>query len=153
MILLRTADAYLTLAESYARLGNAQMGRKLTNIVRTRAKLPDLDPSLSSDELVDAILLERRLEFAGEGAYRLYDLKRTGKYLETMQAFNEENAQLSLDAATATFINPPTGKKTVAMAIPFFYVTKNAQTKHLLLPIPNDERINNPNLTQNPEWN
>lgn len=153
VIILRTADAYLTLAESYARLGNDEMSRKLVNIVRERAKLEPLDLTLAGEELIDAILLERRLEFAGEGAYRLYDLRRTGKYIETLQAFNEENQQLALEDATKVFINPPTGKKTVAMSIPFFTVTKNAQTKHLLLPIPNDERINNPNLTQNPEWN
>ena len=46
-----------------------------------------------------------------------------------------------------------TGKKTVAISIPFFSVSKNAQPKHLLLPIPADERINNPKLTQNPDWN
>ena len=153
VILLRTADAYLMLAEAYSRMGNAPMARSLTDIVRARAGLAGLDASLSGNALVDAILLERRLEFAGEGAYRLYDLRRTGTYVQVMQAFNEELAALSLAAGTETFINPPTGKKTAAINVPFFSVTKNAQTKHLLLPIPADERINNKNLTQNPELN
>lgn len=153
VIILRVADAYLTLAESYARMSNGEMARKLVNVVRERAQLTPLESSVAGDDLLDAILLERRLEFAGEGAYRLYDLRRTGKYVETMAAFNAENQELSLDAATANFVNPTSGKKTGNLNIPFFYVTKNATEKHLLLPIPNDERISNPNLTQNPMWN
>ena len=153
VILLRTADAYLTLAESYARLGNYPMARKLTNIVRHRAQIPDLDASLTGAQLIDAILLERRLEFAGEGAYRLYDLRRTGKYVAALQAFNQELQDLAAAETTVIFINPPTGKKTAAMNVPFFNVSKNAQTKHLLLPIPNDERVSNKNLTQNTDWN
>ena len=153
VILLRTADAYLTLAEAYARLSNNAMARSLTDVVRARAGLAPLDASLSGDNLIDAIMLERRLEFAGEGAYRLYDLRRTGTYLQVMNDFNTELAALALAAGTEQFINPPTGKKTVAISIPFFSVSKNAQSKHLLLPIPADERINNPKLTQNPDWN
>lgn len=153
VIILRTADAYLTLAEAYAHLGNNTAARTLTDIVRARAGLAALDASLSGDNLVDAILLERRLEFAGEGAYRLYDLRRTGTYLQVMQQFNTNLAALALAAGTETFINPPTGKKTAAITVPFVSVSKNAQAKHLLLPIPADERISNPKLTQNPDWN
>lgn len=153
VILLRAADSYLTLSEAYARLGNPAMARKLMNIVRQRAGITEIDPAMSGEKLIDAILHERRLEFAGEGAYRLYDLRRTGKYLETMAAFNEKTASIMQEGRTEVFINPATGKKTAAVSVPFISVTKNAQPKHLLLPIPADERISNSNLTQNEGWN
>lgn len=153
VILLRTADSYLTLAEAYARLGNSQKAIQLTNVVRQRAKIGDLDAGLSGESLIDAILLERRLEFAGEGAYRLYDLRRTGKYLETMQKFNENLTELAGESKTQIFINPASGKKTPAISVPFLTTAKIAYEKHLLLPIPQDERISNKNLTQNNGWN
>lgn len=151
-ILLRTADAYLMLAEAYNELGAPDKAVYFVNLVRNRANLKGLEASLSYKELADAILLERRWEFAGEGAYRLYDLRRTGRYLEVMNAYNERMAELTAEDNTKTFINPIDGKKTPALSIPFVKIGKIAQEKHLLLPIPADERIANPKLTQNPGW-
>ena len=111
-----------------------------------------MENTLTKDELADAILQERRWEFAGEGAYRLYDLRRTGRYLETMTAFTEEVNRLSNEGVVQSFVNPTDGKKTPDLDIPFVKMSKNAQEKHLLLPIPSEERIANPKLTQTPGW-
>lgn len=151
-IMLRTADAYLMLAEAYNELGAPDKAVFFLNIVRQRALLAGLDASLGHDDLADAILQERRWEFAGEGAYRLYDLRRTGRYLEVMAAFTERVQEMTNEEIKQSFINPLDGKKTPELDVPFIKLSKNAQPKHLLLPIPADERIANTNLSQNPGW-
>ena len=152
VILLRTADAYLMLAEAYNELGAPDKAVFFLNLVRSRATLDGLDEGLTHDELADAILQERRWEFAGEGAYRLYDLRRTGRYLETMEALTQQIVELSAEEHKQTFVNPTDGKKTPELSVPFIKLSKYAQPKHLLLPIPADERIANPKLTQNTGW-
>ena len=151
-IMLRTADAYLMLAEAYNELGAPDKAVFFLNIVRQRAQLAGLDASLGYEELADAILQERRWEFAGEGAYRLYDLRRTGRYLEVMAAFTARVQEMSTEEMKQSFVNPQDGKKTPELDVPFIKLSKNAQSKHLLLPIPAEERIANPNLSQNPGW-
>lgn len=153
IILLRTADAYLMLAEAYNELGDPDKAVFFLNLVRSRATLTGLDATLSHDELADAILQERRWEFAGEGAYRLYDLRRTGRYLKVMETFSERMIELINEETKQSFINPTDGKKTPELDVPFFKMNKIAQPKHLLLPIPADERIANPKLSQNDGWN
>lgn len=151
-IMLRTADAYLMLAEAYNELGAPDKAVFFLNIVRQRALLSGLDASLGHDDLADAILQERRWEFAGEGAYRLYDLRRTGRYIDVMTAFTARVQEMSNEEMKQSFVNPQDGKKTPELDVPFIKLSKNAQPKHFLLPIPADERIANPNLTQNPGW-
>ena len=141
------------LAEAYNELGAPDKSVFFLNLVRSRATLTGLDATLSHDELADAIRNERRWEFAGEGAYRLYDLRRTGRYLDVMQKFTQRVVEMSAEDLKQSFINPMDGKKTPELSIPFIKLSKNAQSRHLLLPIPADERIANPKLTQNPGWN
>lgn len=147
--LLRTADAYLTLAEAYCHKGAYPQSIELVNTVRKRAGISDLDPSLSDSALLEAIMKERRLEFAGEGAYRLYDLRRSGKYVETIQNLNEFNKIRKSEQ----FICPTTGKYYPAITVPFFQMQKTVSEKHNLFPIPFQEKIANTNLSQNPGWN
>ncbi len=73
---LRYADVLLMSAEVKARLGNVSAGLSRLNTVRTRAKLPSLTIS-SLAEFMEAIQLERRLEFAFENQ-RFFDLVRWG---------------------------------------------------------------------------
>lgn len=83
---MRMSDVVLMLAEVYAELGDEAKAKTELTKVRGRAflaadkqeKVTDYIAALSGDALKEAILQERKLEFAGEG-YRRYDLIRTGK--------------------------------------------------------------------------
>ncbi len=83
---MRMADAILLLAEAYAELGDEAAAKTELTKVRARAfasadqaiKVTGYISPLSGDALKEAILQERKLEFAGEG-YRREDLIRTGK--------------------------------------------------------------------------
>lgn len=77
VILIRLAEMYLIRAE--ARLAQNKQADALADLnqIITRAGLPAL-VSTSNTEILDRILLERRLEFAHEG-HRYFDLRRLGR--------------------------------------------------------------------------
>ena len=79
--LIRYADVLLMHAEALNELGESVEAHDYLNMVRNRAGLDDLS-DLSESEFLDAVLEERKLEFAAEG-HRWFDLVRTGK-LETL---------------------------------------------------------------------
>lgn len=83
---LRLAEMYLIRAEANARLGApAAEVRADIDVIRRRAGLPDLPTTITAEEdLISAILQERRLEFAFEG-YRFFDLRRTGRAEEVLR--------------------------------------------------------------------
>jgi starch-binding outer membrane protein, SusD/RagB family len=80
VIVLRLAEMYLIRAEANARLNAAPATvRGDINVVRRRAGLTDLPESVATTEqLISAILQERRVELAMEG-HRFFDLRRTGR--------------------------------------------------------------------------
>ncbi|HEX7052108.1 MAG TPA: RagB/SusD family nutrient uptake outer membrane protein [Longimicrobiales bacterium] len=80
VIILRLSEMYLIRAEANAYLDAAPATvRADIDMVRNRAGLPDLPTTVDTqDELIDAILQERRVEFAFEG-YRFFDLRRNGR--------------------------------------------------------------------------
>jgi starch-binding outer membrane protein, SusD/RagB family len=82
--ILRYADVLLMHAEALNELGQSGDAHDYLNMVRERAGLDDLS-GLSKTGFLDAVLNERRLEFAAEG-HRWFDLVRTGK-LETAVPF------------------------------------------------------------------
>lgn len=79
--LLRYADVLLMRAEALNELDQSPEAHDYLNMVRNRAGLDDLS-GLSKADFLDAVLKERKLEFAAEG-HRWFDLVRTGK-LETV---------------------------------------------------------------------
>jgi len=89
----RNADLYLTMAECYVRLGNtAEALKYLSALKKNRftadayAKETKADAGLSKEQLLDAVLLERKRELALEGL-RWYDLKRTTRPAITHSSF------------------------------------------------------------------
>jgi hypothetical protein len=85
-ILLRLADVVLLLAEAENQLGNTAAAATALNQIRNRVSLANTTAS-SQNDLQTAIENERRLEFAFEG-HRWFDLKRSGKAVDVMNALN-----------------------------------------------------------------
>jgi len=75
---LRLAEMYLIRAEAKAEQEKLDDGLKDLNVIRNRANVPSLSIVSSRDELVDKIMLERRVELAYE-SHRWFDLIRKGK--------------------------------------------------------------------------
>lgn len=83
---IRFADVLLMAAEAHNRkpTSNDVLAKEYLNRVRERA---ERDPVTSTGAaLTEAIYLERRLEFAGEG-HRFFDLVRTGKAADAITGF------------------------------------------------------------------
>ena len=122
LVLLRLADIILLKAEALNALGETGAAIPLVNAVRARVKLAPLAVSSSSDAAL-AILNERRLELAFEGE-RWYDLLRFG-------------AQYTID-----LMNSQVDGNGVSLGY-------QVDAHRLVYPIPQNDRDNNPNLTQN----
>lgn len=78
--ILRAAESYLNKAEAYFRLGNEAAARTALDEVRSR-RYTTFSGGETGNALLNAIKLERRLEFAFEGQ-RFFDLKRWGEGVE-----------------------------------------------------------------------
>ncbi|WP_294824463.1 RagB/SusD family nutrient uptake outer membrane protein [uncultured Flavobacterium sp.] len=75
-IIFRIEEQYLIRAEARARQGELIGAVEDLNKVRNRAGLPDTT-AISGDEIVAAVLHERRFELFTEYGHRFFDLKRT----------------------------------------------------------------------------
>jgi SusD family. len=76
---IRISEMYLNRAEAFARMLPAQedAAREDLNKIRVRAGLAPVDASLTGQDLINEIFLQRRLELAFEG-HRFFDMKRLG---------------------------------------------------------------------------
>jgi hypothetical protein len=77
LMVLRLAEQYLIRAEARAQLGDVAGARSDLNAIRSRAGLPETI-SATQQELLNAIMNERRVELFTEWGHRWFDLKRTG---------------------------------------------------------------------------
>jgi hypothetical protein len=77
-IMIRLEELYLIRAEALLKQGNIDGAKADINKIRNRAGLSDVI-SDNEEELLDAILHERRIELFCELGHRFFDLKRTGK--------------------------------------------------------------------------
>ena len=115
-------------AEAYAFKGNLQKSAELVNMIRHRAKLPDLtaDKTSTKDAMIEAVLHERRLELAMEGE-RWFDLCRYGKVEKYMNSINSRDEGRLPQKRTF-------------------------DENSYLFPIPQTALDQNPNLVQNPGY-
>lgn len=84
---LRFAELFLLRAEAYAKSGNQTAAIADLNKIRERAQLPIIpvaNPTLSEEDLQEAIQQENRIEFFAEWGHRWLDLKRTGTIDEVL---------------------------------------------------------------------
>jgi len=77
----RLAEQYLIRAEAYAKggTGDILMAIDDLNAIRARAQLTPLPTTLTKDQVLDAIVQERRVELFAEWGHRWFDLKRTNR--------------------------------------------------------------------------
>lgn len=128
IIKLRGADIMLLKAEALARKNQLVQAAQVVNTVRKRVGLSDLSSAATSSQesMLDAVLLERRLELAFEGQ-RWFDLIRNNKLQSVMNTLNQRDP----------------GRLTQARAF-------SAESE--LLPIPQPVLDENTNLKQNPGY-
>lgn len=84
-ILFRLEELYLIRAEARVHLGDLEGAKSDINKIRNRASLPDTSAD-TSDQLLTAIIQERRVEFFTELGHRFFDLKRTGLLNSTLSS-------------------------------------------------------------------
>jgi len=128
--MIRTSEMYLIRAEAYAQPGAQQdLGAAEDDINDLRAErstTPPVASYASSQDAIDDIYLERRLELALEG-HRFYDLRRAELPIERIPA--------DIDGATNTSTQ---------------FVAADATI--MLYPIPQAEMFANENMVQNPGY-
>ena len=118
-IMMRYANVLLVYAEAQARsTGPDASAYNAINLVRKRAGLSDLQPGLSKDAFIDAVIAERGWEFAGEWS-RWFDLIRTETVAKALQ---------KRDASEIALIGSP------------------GDQKNWWMPIPGNDKDKNPNL-------
>ncbi|MCG8388733.1 MAG: RagB/SusD family nutrient uptake outer membrane protein [Cytophagales bacterium] len=120
-VVFRLADTYLMAAEAENELNGPNNAYEYVNIVRERAFEPDQPWSgMSQQEFREALYDERKFELCAEG-YRRMDLIRWGILLDVVRSVEHR---------------------------PWNNPADNIQPYHVLLPIPLEETILNPNLLE-----
>lgn len=144
--MFRLGEAILNYAEAAAESGHESEAISAVNEIRARAGMPDLDASLSGEDLILRIRNERRVELALEG-FRYYDIRRwtepdgdlskTDHYLTAVRVTRNEDGSYSYS------------RQLVGERLCY-------QNKFLWLPIPLNEANLMKSLTgenwQNPGW-
>lgn len=129
---IRGAEVYLILAEAAYENNNYDVALEALDAVRSRRYLDFVSPNESGQALLDAILLERRLELAFEG-HRFYDLKRLGLPIVRSDVYG--------DIADGTGLPAPASTRLI-----------QGNDFRFTLPIPTGERQANPNFEQSPNY-
>ncbi len=125
---LRVAEVLLNKAEAQYRLGNEGDARETLDVLRDN-RFDEYDGGESGDDLLDAILFNRRVELAFEG-HRFFDIKRLGN------AISRTNAGDIADGS---------GQAPDNLTLP-------AGNFRFLFPIPQAEINANENIEQNPGY-
>lgn len=86
-MMFRLAEQYLIRAEARAQQ-NIRTDEAIAdlNVLRTRAQLPLLPNTLTSNEVLNAVQQERRIELFAEWGHRWFDLKRTSQADQVLSA-------------------------------------------------------------------
>jgi hypothetical protein len=146
-ITYRLGEFYLNYAEAVfrylgsadAKSGNLDLSAtEAVNVIRTRAgvNMPELSVGLSNDEFWKQYTNERMVELAFEG-HRFWDVRRwkeAGKYFNSVTRMKiTKNSDETYTYTRQT-------------------VNRQWEDKMYFFPIPQSERMKNPNLVQNPGW-
>lgn len=146
---IRYAEVLLMMAEALAADNNPE-ALDYINRVRNRVGMPsynsvgDVPTSVmngsTGNALIDAVLLERRYEFAGEAPHRFVDIWR---YRLGDQVYGPVEGIPEDSALPGDLVGPRTR---------YANATKVWDDKYYLFPLPEQALDVNPNLTNNPGW-
>ncbi len=141
IIIWRYAEVLLNYAEAKNEVSGPDASIfTAINLIRKRAGLPDLPPTLGKEELRQRIRRERRVELAFEGK-RLFDLWR---WRIAEQVFNSPLKAMKITVVNGT---PVYERVNVGGGKINFVPSKN-----YLMPIPQSVIDKNPNIVQNPGY-
>ncbi|WP_211324088.1 RagB/SusD family nutrient uptake outer membrane protein [Echinicola strongylocentroti] len=146
--MMRLGRAYLNYAEVMLRLNNIAVAVEYINKTRTvHGGLPELSNSLSLEETWEYYKIERRVELFFEND-RYWSLLRWGKedggnVIPELNDKQYKFFEISADGKSYdirnVFLNPSAHKKRFSI-------------KRYLFPVPENERVLNEKLDQNPGW-
>ena len=87
LMVLRITEQFLIRAEARVMIGDIKGAIEDINVVRKRSGLLILPNSLDTQQCLDAIIKERRVEFFTENGHRFFDLKRSRRINEVMSGY------------------------------------------------------------------
>ncbi|MDQ6472750.1 RagB/SusD family nutrient uptake outer membrane protein [Flavobacterium sp. LHD-80] len=111
-IILRLSEQYLIRSEARAEQKNFDAAKEDLNKIRNRAGLSDITANTKED-LLEAIINERRKELFTEYGHRFFDLKRTGKLdavLSAKRGWNSTDRLLPIPESEF-IVNPNLGSQ------------------------------------------
>jgi hypothetical protein len=139
VIIYRYADVLLSAAEAINEVSGGPNGEAYTdvNLVRARAKVPNLTPNLTQAQFRDSLFLERRFELAME-MHGIFDSRRNWPWAK---------ARVEANAALISTLNKSPFTSSVEK-----YDMRPISDKWKLYPIPAHACQFNNLLVQNPGW-
>lgn len=166
---IRFAEVLLNLAESACGINNLDEAYTHLKAIRKRAGIEagtdgmyGLKANMSRDEMFEAILFERQIEFAFEGK-RFWDLRRWKLIEKTLNGKRRTGVTINLNT-TGVPADFATNRDNVDLDLAyskyFTIVTKQLDTKYAInwkpeyyfFAIPQSALDNNPKLIQNNTW-
>lgn len=170
---IRYAEVLLNLGECAAEIGNLNQGQEAYSALislRQRAGveaggdgLYGLAPTMNHDQMINAIMLERKIELAYEGK-RFWDLRRRNMLQSTLNGTRRSGIRITLNAGAPASLFPPypgRDQLTADAAYAYFTITPvtldnkytlNVQTSVDFFGIPTATISSDPNILQNKGW-
>lgn len=136
-IVFRLAEMYLTKAEAAFELGEVDDAVEALNMTRSRAGISLVDAATIT---LDKIRNERSSEFAFEGSYRYWDLRRW-RIAESVLSKRFQGLQIIFHYESGKYYFLPFDCETFTRAF---------RAEHYYNPITNSRIDNNPDLIENP---
>jgi hypothetical protein len=142
-VYFRLAEMYLNYAEAQYHLGDEAQCRWAINQIRSRknVEMPEIQNTVSGQDLLDKVIQERRIELAIEG-HRFFDLRR----------WKLASMYESADAMGVAVVK--TGDNTFTYDFSRVVLNPEFKDSYYWLPIPRTEIVKSNNaLKQNPGYN
>lgn len=145
IVLMRAAEMYLIEAEGEARAGNITNAVAALNQLKSARHANPYSGSLDQNEVVKAILIERRKELFGEG-FSLSDVIRTQGAVERKAFVDDEGKPIKVQVTTPDgTVKTVNGRGQSVLNFPD-QSSFVPNSKYYLFSIPQKEIENNPNL-------